>query len=485
MRAQLLHLSGPRRGRTDTPGGEQVLLGCDREATIRFPQRSRVAPRHALLSFDDCGCDFLLRALDGEVFVNHRQVQEVILQPGDLIELGAGGPKARFRVWYGDGRTCKPVRTMLGDAAAVRRESGLVASSSTLVRDLLTQATRTLKVGFALLVLGLVGLAFGAGWVGGGKVTGNRLNQELEALRTELEQLRAGQQAQVSRAEVDAMRAELAARSAEIESLARARAIVRRVLERDSRGVCLIHGSWGLRVPDALRVPGGPEFLVDGKTGTRVEMRYTGSGFHVGGGQVVTNRHVALPWEDAEEIRRLVERGFQPSLFGLGVTFPGHPTLPADLAATRVRDADVIDVAVLTAAVPTDVPVLAIDDRPDTELRGETVLVVGYPTGVNALLARLDEDVARQVVDAAGGELEGIIAGLVARDAVTPVVTRGVLAEVHPTRLVYDAETTSGGSGGPVIGSSGDVLGVNFAITVGFGGSNFGVPIRFATELLR
>ena len=52
-------------------------------------------------------------------------------------------------------------------------------------------------------------------------------------------------------------------------------------------------------------------------------------------------------------------------------------------------------------------------------------------------------------------------------------------------RLVYDAETTSGGSGGPVFGPDGTVVGVNFAVTRDFGGSNFGVPIRFVRELLQ
>ena len=32
------------------------------------------------------------------MFVNDRQVQEVILQDGDSFELGAGGPKVRLRV---------------------------------------------------------------------------------------------------------------------------------------------------------------------------------------------------------------------------------------------------------------------------------------------------------------------------------------------------------------------------------------------------
>ena len=46
------------------------------------------------------------------------------------------------------------------------------------------------------------------------------------------------------------------------------------------------------------------------------------------------------------------------------------------------------------------------------------------------------------------------------------------------------AETTSGGSGGPVFSPDGTVIGVNSAITRDFDGSNFGVPIDFASRLL-
>ena len=50
--------------------------------------------------------------------------------------------------------------------------------------------------------------------------------------------------------------------------------------------------------------------------------------------------------------------------------------------------------------------------------------------------------------------------------------------------VVYDADTTSGGSGGPVVNLDGEVIAVNMAILPEFGGSNLGVPIDKARELL-
>lgn len=54
-----------------------------------------------------------------------------------------------------------------------------------------------------------------------------------------------------------------------------------------------------------------------------------------------------------------------------------------------------------------------------------------------------------------------------------------------PDKIVYDAVTTSGGSGGPLFNHSGKVIGVNFAVLKGFGGSNLAVPVRYADELLK
>jgi serine protease Do len=53
-----------------------------------------------------------------------------------------------------------------------------------------------------------------------------------------------------------------------------------------------------------------------------------------------------------------------------------------------------------------------------------------------------------------------------------------------PTEIVFDAQTTSGGSGGPLIDEQGKVVGVTVAVLKGFGGSNFGIPIRLSQPLL-
>ena len=69
-------------------------------------------------------------------------------------------------------------------------------------------------------------------------------------------------------------------------------------------------------------------------------------------------------------------------------------------------------------------------------------------------------------------------------DYISPLATRGIVGQVTADKVVYDAETSSGGSGGPVLGLDGTVKAVNAAILVDFDGSNLGVPAGEARRLL-
>jgi S1-C subfamily serine protease len=67
---------------------------------------------------------------------------------------------------------------------------------------------------------------------------------------------------------------------------------------------------------------------------------------------------------------------------------------------------------------------------------------------------------------------------------VSPQSTQGHIGDITSGRLVYDAQTGEGGSGGPVFGANGKVIGVNQAILPGTP-SNFGVPIRYGIDLVK
>ncbi len=490
MRAQLLHLAGPLRGRTVTYEGAHVLIGTDPDAQVRYPVGLAVQPRHAEIAFVEEGCAFYLRGIDGQVLVNRQEVKEVILQHCDLLELGVGGPKARFRVHAEKGDVCKPVRTMLGDALEVGGEGGVFAFTGSITRDLLSHASWQVKVGVPLLLAAvLVPVAFLAGWIGGGqparsmeveqRARAEQYERALAEMRDELERFRVAQATTVSREEVEQLRAQFEVRDRMVDQLIAENAAVKRIHETLSRGVCLLYGSYAFS-----RIEGGQTVYLDDYDGQRMEIEYTGSGFLASpDGHVITNDHIVRPWVHDGQAAQMEALGYEPVFLRFLAVFPGRAPVEVDPGSFMVRSDDV-DVAVLVVTSVEGVPVLPLFEGDVADLRGEGVVLLGYPTGVNALLAKADVDVSRSLTGP-GSTLISIVEGLAEHQAISPVITQGFLGEVINQQLVYDAETTSGGSGGPLFTTNGTVIGVNYGILPEFTGTNFGVPIGFARELLQ
>ena len=75
-------------------------------------------------------------------------------------------------------------------------------------------------------------------------------------------------------------------------------------------------------------------------------------------------------------------------------------------------------------------------------------------------------------------------ARLAASGLIAPLSSGGIVGQATGAAIVYDAETTHGGSGGPVLNLRGEVVAVNAAIIPEFGGSNLGVPATRIAPLL-
>ena len=183
-----------------------------------------------------------------------------------------------------------------------------------------------------------------------------------------------------------------------------------------------------------------------------------------------------------EETSALIRQGLVPVVSRMEVYFPGSP---GPLLAVTDRISSQADLALVHVDLGgVKRQVLTFDDGDAASLRGEPVLLMGYPTGINAALARANEPTLKEIFSSSHEELSGILTELGRRNLIRPVITQGHLGDVLPDEIIYDAQTASGGSGGPLFNLKGKVIGINFAVLGDFGGSNFGIPARYAEAFL-
>ena len=225
-----------------------------------------------------------------------------------------------------------------------------------------------------------------------------------------------------------------------------------------------------------------PQLTLEG-AGPEFRMNVLGTGFLVGkDGRILTNRHVLEPWWHNNDLNDLGKQGLQPVVVEMRAYFPG---MPRACSLSVIHISPDADLGIVRGKVDASRhKVLVLDGSPPASLRGESIVLMGYATGLDAVLARLDDSVLQHIVTASDGDSRQILDRLAEKNLIRPLVTQGHLGDVLPDQIVYDAQTAAGGSGGPVFNQEGKVIGVNHAVVAGFGGSNFGVPARFAEVLL-
>ncbi len=266
-------------------------------------------------------------------------------------------------------------------------------------------------------------------------------------------------------------------------------------------GVCLIAGSFyfvesrtgrPLRYPEAqmnesggtVQSGGEPATLTPEGRAAIAEFEFVGTGFYVGGGFVMTNRHIAQPWladERAQSLSSSVKG--QPRLKKLNAYFPDHAQ-PIPLKFKTAGQRDDLAVCILdTKDVPTDIPLLPLENNSDAVAVGKTVVMMGYPSGPDRLLALLDDAESRGIQQRYGS-LDALLGFLAETRRIQPLTTQGNITDLDVRRIAYDARTAEGGSGAPLFGPSGRVIGVNFAVFTENQASNFAVPIQYGITLL-
>ena len=299
-----------------------------------------------------------------------------------------------------------------------------------------------------------------------------------------------------TRGEIDKLREALREARDEASDIRSSLSLPEKIVNSYGQGVCLIYGTYvfvdprvggeiKFKEPSGTENPIGPDgninLGVDGN-GRLYEVEFMGTGFLAAKGFVLTNRHVIQAWDEDDVASLIKMRGFRPKLKELLAYFP-QTSQPFKLTPVDSSDQDVA-LCSFDQGV-TDLPTLPLDETGKGVASGQSVVLLGYPAGLEGLIARTNN------ISKANRRLYGNLSyrnqlnELAASSKIRPQSTQGHISDVSP-QLVYDARTDEGGSGGPVFGANGKVIGINQAVLMSSQSTaSFGVPIRHGLALLK
>ena len=450
---------------------------------------------------------------------------DVISVPFDAVEFAA-----RIRTQFRERQPEEDLKTMLKYAAqrenladlAVESLSGDVAkrrawllpaifvlsAAAVVVALLMAVSDRRSRKDTLLLKAEIARLNYGLGQQGELVRRADQMRSSLDAqartdsatrdsLKAKSEDLRK-KMAAAPAGDADPLRQQLAETQNRLKLLENEGKIAETIVRNYGPSVCLLHvvvefldKQTGKPIQIAVDALGKPQVdeqgrvqLDEGGAGPHLQLDIFGTGFLVRrDGRIVTNHHVAEPWWNNDELKDLIDRGAAAYVLSYKAYFPGsdeglsakldHISTEADIATLK-----------LEAPAPPHATLLEIDQRSDASVTGDPVVLIGYPTGIEGILARAGSDVAHKIADNTDS-VTHIVSQLASQHLIRPTTTQGHIGDILKDKIVYDAATTSGGSGGPLFNRSGKVIGVNFAILKDFGGSNLAVPVRYASELLK
>ncbi|WKZ14926.1 MAG: trypsin-like peptidase domain-containing protein [Candidatus Jettenia caeni] len=445
MKAIFVHLSGSRRGNTELFASHKISIGTDTSNDLCFDPilDENTSKHHAEILLSNC--DYVLKDKGSAkgTLVNNRVVTEITLKDGDLIEFGAGGPKVRFRIKAGKADVHKPWAEILEDSLGIAQTSqkrGHISATiflKQLLWESFTQSSHTFKIYLFTILFIIVGSL--ALYLHGQYVKLSKTTERVSVLELE-------------------------------------RSVAENILKNYSGGVCFIQGSFYFYDEET-----NEPVMTMRMEGMKGFNEYTGTGFLVSkDGLILTNRHIAEPWWALKMIPYIhIEPNLKPRFDVFKAFFPGIKE-PFDLKTEKISDD--VDIALLRIDMRGEkIPTLELDYTGKGAVIGEPMLLLGYPAGVGAIFAKTDPEIVNQFAHL---PFIPLVQELSNWGLIRPLSTHGQLSDIMYNRMVYDAETTSGGSGGPIFNNKGKVIGINYATFPGFRGSNFGVPISYGIELI-
>ena len=503
--ASLEHLTGPARGTASWLSGiaVDVSLGKDHMIRVTGPdvglaQDTIVARLHQ----SNDGYEIEARN-DYPIWINGKPVIAKQLEQRDLIEFGDAGPLCRYRLYQQGSRVRKSLGDMVSDCIDYTRVSRKprAARLSGALRDFFRDfAFETTLLFRASVIVAIIALFVTVFYQNRANV---RLQQQAEnsALRLEgfARTLTRTNQEALRLSDLTTLRQDLdhslTDAAQRLDLLEKRSAASTRVIARATRSIAFLQGAYGFRDTASQRMlryqvndegqplfsyRGGPLLTLEGD-GEIAEWQFTGTAFIVNAkGALLTNRHVAKPWEDDTSNEALFEQGMEPVM----IKFVGYlPYVDTSFPVRLLKASDESDLAILLCGdVVNNLPYLSLSDK--ALKPGDEVIVMGYPTGLRSMLAQTGDTFLADLQKDKNLDFWAVAERLSQAEFIRPLASRGIVGQLTTTTVVYDADTTHGGSGGPVLDINGDAVAINTAIIPEYGGSNFGVPVEYARRLL-
>ncbi|WP_281973015.1 trypsin-like peptidase domain-containing protein [Ruegeria faecimaris] len=505
VRAFLESLTGPSRGTVVWLADNAVSASVSPDRTLRLRPKEDVPAYDediATLQWSNDG--YTLNALsDRNIWVTGHKVASADLRHGDMIEFGEKGPMSRYRVCDHSFPAHRTVEDILSDAYAYARTSRqpFPRKISGALRESGRRLTSQTTILFRITVIGAILLiaVFGYLLFQNDRKLADSLEREsrkIEAVAVMLAQTREDSLTPEDLGALkDAFESQVLSTEQRLGTLEERAGASTRIITASTRSVAFVQGAYGLRQiksgkllrhvvgPDGekLQTPFGQPWLEPDAVGEPAEFQFTGTGFLLQDPPLlVTNRHVALPWTTGDRAQALQAAALEAEMLSLLVYLPDQ-TVP--IKAVLHKASETADLALLSidATRVRGLGLLLADEPPRA---GEEVFLLGYPTGLKALIAQAGPGFLKTLENKGAVDFWTIATHLSEQNKIRPLASRGIVAQTSPGAIVYDAETTTGGSGGPALNRNGKVVAINAAILPEFGGSNIGVPVSHLKTLL-
>ena len=433
----------------------------------------------------DC-CDLLSEIKGSE---HTREIRVIMLSKGGAAERARGldlGADDALSLPFEPHELLSRVRAQLREREQLRR-----AEDDAAVVAAVNEERRTVRFGALVTVLvliatGLVSIYFY-----------RRTQEQNTRVYAALTKLQTGvlTQQQVLQMSQHTSDSAVESRLAKLET---AGTVAQTIIQTYEPSVCLIHVTLafrdhtsGLRLHYAAMTDSGaptvdehnnPLVSLNGY-GPEVHVDAFGTGFLAADdGEILTNHHVAEPWWENDDLKELLTQGLDPVITEMRAYFPG---LAHGITIDTERISSAADVAIVRGDVSgLGIKTVALADGQGAAISGAPVVLLGYPTAIDAILARAGAETLKSIAAASKGDPSQVMEELARRHLIRPITTQGHIGDVLADRIVYDAQTTNGGSGGPLFNNQGKVIGINFAVLRHFGGSNFAIPVDYGKALL-